>query len=292
MADLEILRGVPASGKSTYAETLPYVRVNRDSIRFQMFGKYWGVDENVVTEVENGMLTAALRADKDVVLDATNLSARFLRTKLSIASRYGANVMFMDFPISLEEAVIRDAQRERTVGAEVIEGFFRRNKINPWTGDLPEPPALLPTFEPYIRNPNMALAYIVDTDGTVANHEPHRSPYDTTKYEQDTLIEHVGRVVTALSDTGYCIIALSGRDEEFRYVTEKWWNENGLMFDEFFMRPPGDKQMDAIVKYELFKEYIEPNYNVLGAFDDRPQVIRMWETIGVPVLNVADGREF
>ena len=64
------------------------------------------------------------------------------------------------------------------------------------------------------------------------------------------------------------------------------------MFDEFFIRPAGNKRMDAIIKYELFKEHIEPNYNAVGAFDDRPQVIRMWETIGVPVLNVGSGREF
>lgn len=292
MTELLVLRGVPGSGKTTFADALDdYTSVNRDSIRFQMFGKYWGVDESVVTDVENTMVASALRAGQNVVLDATNLVPKNLRTKLSIAARHGATVRFRDFPIPLVDAVQRDARRVRTVGATVIEGFFKRSKINPATGILPPPPEPL-VFERVGNTNNLPLVYIVDTDGTVANHEPHRSPYDTTKYHLDTSIHHVAAAVVALSYAGYGIIGLSGRDEKFRLVTEQWWNDNGIPFDHFLMRPEGDTRMDAIVKYELFKEYIEPHFNVLAAFDDRPQVIRMWETIGVPVLNVADGREF
>ena len=107
----------------------------------------------------------------------------------------------------------------------------------------------------------------------------------------DTPIEHVTAVVNALANE-FDVIALSGRDASFREVTEDWWVNNDIFFHKFFMRPEGDKRMDAIVKYELFKEHIEPYYNVLGAFDDRPQVIRMWETIGVPVFMVGPRTEF
>ena len=292
MTSLKIYRGVPGSGKSTDAADKGWVVINRDSIRFALFGKYWGVDEAIVTDVENAALSSALRAGKDVILDATNLHNKFVRTKLSIAARYGATVTYKDFPISLVDAIERDAGREKRVGPDVVEGFFKRFKIDPSTGVLPKPLEPLPFFERYVRNTELPLAYIVDTDGTVANHEPHRTPYDTTRYHEDTLIEHVAAIVGSLAATDFNIIALSGRDAGYRTVTEGWWTNNQLHFDEFFMRPEGDVRMDAIVKYELFKKHIEPHYNVVGAFDDRPQVIRMWETIGVPVLNVADGREF
>lgn len=292
MTVLKIYRGVPASGKSTEAANSGAVVVNRDSIRFMMFGKYWGVDEGIITDAENAMIESSLRAGNDTIVDATNLVTRHLRTKLSIAARHGATVEYVDFPIDLATAIERDAQRERKVGSEVIEGFFRRAKIDPWTGILPKPPEPLPMFEKYVGNPNLPLAYIVDTDGTVANHEPHRSPYDTSQYHKDTPIEHVANIVDGLYEMRYNIIGLSGRDETFRDVTTNWWRDKDIPFTAFFMRPAGDKRMDALVKYDLFKEHIEPHYNVLAAFDDRPQVIRMWETIGVPVLNVADGREF
>jgi predicted kinase len=294
MAKLIILRGVPASGKSTVAEQyreMGFTIVNRDNIRYIMFGKYWGVDEQVVTDVENAMIESSLRADTSVVLDATNLNRKNLKTKLSLASRYGAEVDYLSFAVPLTVALERDRARERQVGEAVIKNFFRRYKINAETGRLPEPPDPLPKFERYVVDVTKPTAYVVDTDGTVANHEGVRNPYDTTKYHLDSVHEHVAEIVSQLYGA-HQIIALSGRDAAFREVTEGWWNGHGLAFDEFHMRPKGDTRMDAIIKYELFKEHIEPNYNVLGAFDDRPQVIRMWRTIGVPVIDVGNGVEF
>lgn len=297
MASLIIFRGPPASGKSTAAESLRrhqgYTIVNRDSIRFMMFGKYWGVDEDVVTDVENAMIESALRAGQSAVLDATNLKNRNLNTKLSLASRYGADVSFRDFEVPLSKALEWDASRERHVGEKVIRDFYKRYKINTDTGEMQPAPTPLPTFDKYVADKSLPNAFIVDTDGTVANHEPHRGPYDTSKYHRDTVHEHVAWAVRGL-DLSCCaiIIALSGRDAEYREVTETWWKDNGIPFDRFLMRPQGDRRMDAIIKYELFTEHVAPYYNVLGAFDDRPQVIRMWETIGVPVLMVGDRREF
>ena len=56
MSKLEILRGVPASGKSTHAikrVVEGWTRINRDDIRYAMYGRYWGptVNEDAVTDV-------------------------------------------------------------------------------------------------------------------------------------------------------------------------------------------------------------------------------------------------
>lgn len=297
MTALVIFRGPPASGKSTAAESLRkhgYTIVNRDSIRFTMFGKYWGVDEGVVTDVENAMVESALRAGQSVVLDATNLKNRNLNAKISLASRYGADVAFRDFEVPIMVAIKRDHLRDRKVGEKVIRDFYKRYKINVDTGQMKPPPAILPSFEKYVSDTSLPKAYIVDTDGTVANHEPHRGPYDTSKYHLDTVWEHVAEVVRSLDAQGYSIIGLSGRNEDFEEVTLRWWDDNNIPFDEFYFRPneDGPKTIDATVKYNLFMENIAPRFNVLGAFDDRPQVIRMWETIGVPVFMVNDRLEF
>lgn len=306
MSTLLILRGVPASGKTTYARTLTnYTVVSRDDIRFTLFGKYLGVDEQVVTEVEDAAITAALRAGQNVVLDATNLRNKFVTNKLSLASEFGATVKYVDFPINYEEAVTRDLVRRqngaRGVGPKVIRDFFNRYKIDQQTGILKPPPEPFPLFEPYVRPEPERLvdgrmgyapdAIVVDIDGTLANHEPHRSPYDTSKYAEDTVFEHVRRVVNAYGDWND-VILLSGRDSEFRDVTEAWLNDNVITWSELFMREQGDKRNDAVVKYELFKKHVEPNYNVIGVFDDRPRVIRMWRAIGLPVFNVGNGVEF
>lgn len=298
MSTLFITRGVPGSGKSTWsldrARQDDTIRVNRDDIRFTLFGTYWGgkVDEYVVTDVENQMVESGLRAGRNVILDATNLHNKNLKTKLSLASRYGATVEFVDFPVSLATALERNASRERKVPERVITEMFRRYKIGPELGALPKPPTPLPTFEAYVPDKSLPMAYIVDTDGTVANSDGVRNPYDTSRYHLDELREHVAWVVASLYDNEHKIIALSGRDAAFREVTEAWWRGQNVPFDEFHFRPKNDTRMDAIIKYELFREHIAPRFNVLGAFDDRPQVIRMWRTIGVPVFDVGNGLEF
>jgi len=293
-----ILRGVPGSGKSTHAMALQaegYTRVNRDDIRFALYSAYWGkgVDEEVVTRVENAAIEGALARGADVVLDATNLRAKNLNAKLSIANLYDAEVEFRDFPISLAEAVARDAARDRTVGEAVIARMFKNYRINTVTGILPKAPYILPTFEPYARDTSKVKAFIVDTDGTMANGEGLRGWFDTHLYHVDVVHEHVQTVVRAAQKQGFEIVALSGRDDEFRDVSLTWWKDvAGINPDLFLMRPKGDKRMDAIVKYELFKAHVEPNYNVLGAFDDRPQVLRMWRKLGIPTFTIGTGEEF
>jgi hypothetical protein len=259
-----------------------------------MYGTYWGgnVDEGVVTDTENAMVETSLRWGQDTVLDATNLRNRNLNAKISLASKYGATVEFHDFPIQLHEAVRRDSKRDRSVGERVIAGFFHRFKVGEG-GQLRPPPSPLPDFERYTPNESLTPAFIVDTDGTVADSNGIRGPYDTLLYGQDRVREHVATVVRALGEyPALRVISLSGRDERYYDVTTGWWEDNGIPFDDFHMRPVGDTRMDAIVKYELFQERIAPYYNVLGAFDDRPQVIRMWERIGVPVFNVGNNEEF
>lgn len=295
---LLILRGVPASGKSTHALELQkqgWTVVNRDSIRFALYGAYWGkgINEDVVTDVENKAIESALASNANVVVDATNLNKKALKAKLSLASRYGAQVAYRDFEVPLMVAVARDKNRERQVGWNVIsKNFFTRYKINVQTGKLPGPPDLWPKFKPYEPVKTRPMVYIVDTDGTVADHEGVRNPYDTSKYHLDKVHWHTASVVKALSEAGYGIIGLSGRDEKYAAVTTKWWNDNGIPFDEFYMRSDNDKRVDAVIKYELFKKWIAPTHFVLGAFDDRPQVIRMWRSIGVPVFDVGNGIEF
>ncbi len=296
---LTILRGVPASGKRTFAGTEPdAVVVNRDSLRYSMYGRYFGgnIDEDVITQVEDAAIEAGLRAGSDVVVDATNLERKRLKTKLSLASRYGADVVFKDFPISQAEATRRDAQREaeigRGVGAAVIAKFFRRYKINPETGLLPAAPEPLPEFVPYTPNRNLKPAYIFDIDGTLADHEGVRSPYDSSRYDKDRVHAQVAGLTRALDNYGQDVIVLTGRDAAFRAVTHRWLADHAVEFTALHMRPEGDRRIDALVKYEMFKEKVEPNYNVLGVFDDRPQVLRMWRTIGVPTFNVGDGKEF
>lgn len=300
MSKLIVTRGVPASGKSTWAKAWVAedpdrrARVNRDDIRFQLFEKYYGVDELAVSAVEKATVRALLDSGKEVVVDATNLRAKFAKEWYN----FGVPVEWQDFSISFYEATKRDLERylagERSVGEEVIrKSFFERYSINYFTGKLPPKPTVPnlvaePVFEPVVRDNSLPPAIIVDIDGTLA-HMVNRGPYDTSKYADDVIDPTVLDLVARMSLDGVTILVTSGRDAGFYGVTDRWLTDNWVPFDLLIMREQGDKRRDDIVKNELFEKHIRGNYNVLFSLDDRDRVVDMWRAKGIKTLQVERG---
>lgn len=291
MSSIILTRGIPASGKSTWAkewvaeDPANRVRLNRDDLR-AMIGVE-GFDystEQLVTHLQQEGARKALKAGKSVVIDDTNLRAKYVREWFKIGS-----VEFRDFPIDLEEAIDRDETRENRVGEQVIRSFHQRF-IAPNKGALPPAPEAeaTPTVEPYVPNTALDKAIIVDTDGTVARMDG-RSPYDYTAVDTDLPVKNVIALVRELSSTHY-VIGVSGRPEdEAGDATLSWWREHGIPFDEFYFRPADRKtERDDIVKRDIFDEHIREHYNVVGVFDDRLRVVRMWHALGLTTYRVGD----
>ena len=119
-------RGIPGSGKSFWAEKWVAedpenrVRINRDEIRFAMFGKYWGVDEDAVSVTETALLLAAIAARKDIVVDRTNIKVEAVEELRTFCKAYDYNFQLKEFSSTVEEAIERIGGRERKVGDEVI----------------------------------------------------------------------------------------------------------------------------------------------------------------------------
>ncbi|PZM90647.1 MAG: 5'-hydroxyl kinase, partial [Actinobacteria bacterium] len=80
MTRLILTRGLPASGKTTFARRLQpsVVRVNRDDLRRMLHGTrlltQWA--EGQVTVAQRAQVEALLRARVDVCVDDTNLRSR------------------------------------------------------------------------------------------------------------------------------------------------------------------------------------------------------------------------
>lgn len=136
MKKIIILRGLPASGKSTYARNLAesepnkYVIVNRDSIR-KMCGKYWVPQrENYISAIEETMVIEALNHDYIPIIDATNLNPNYLEKWRDIANMYHGELEFIFFNTSLQECIERDSKREgdNKVGEKVIIEFYEKYK--------------------------------------------------------------------------------------------------------------------------------------------------------------------
>ena len=300
MSTLTLTRGLPASGKTTWARSWVAEaperrgRVNRDDLRHQMFGALHGLtfaQEAAVTEASRAAVLALLGTGRDVVADDMNLRPKYVREWRRFVTAHGHDLQTVEFPVDVETAIERDAQRGRQVGADAIRAiagkFTRKGALLPVPDDTPEAPAETSAYCPPSGAP---VAVVVDIDGTLALHNG-RSPYDLHLCGNDLPNPPVIRAVDHARAGGARIVFCSGREDIARADTEAWLAHHvGRTTDEpLLMRPAEDKRRDSIVKRELFDEHIRHRYDVAYVLDDRRQVVDMWRSLGLTVMQVADG---
>jgi predicted kinase len=295
MPTLTLTRGLPGSGKTTWARQQGgHVRVNRDELRRMLHGGplLAGWAEVQVTIAQRAQVEALLRAGINVICDDTNLRARVFRELADLGRICGAAVVVHDFTdVPVEECIARDAARPEAerVGEDAIRGMWQRHLAG---RRLPLPvPDLGPVAEPRHYAPPVGVpeAFLVDIDGTVAL-MTDRSPYDESRVGEDRPNEPVIRVVRALHAAGYRILFCSGRTDACREDTTAWLDAHvGVPYEALHMRAAGDQRRDSIVKAELFEKYVRHAYRIVGVLDDRMQVVRMWRALGLTVLQVAEG---
>lgn len=142
MNKLIICRGLPASGKSTWAKEWVMrdpehrVRINQDDIRL-MLGKYWIPSrEKLVQHIQEEAIIEALLNDCDIVIDNTNLNKEVIDNYRALVITYGNHeIVYEDFfNVSLGECLRRNAIRNASlpkdmqIADEVIVGMYERYK--------------------------------------------------------------------------------------------------------------------------------------------------------------------
>lgn len=294
MTTLTITRGLPASGKTTWARQQGgAVRVNRDDLRRMMHGGHLGQGwaEVQVTLAQRAQVEALLRAGVNVICDDTNLRSRYVRELADLALICGAEVVVRDFTdVTVDECVARDAVRAEPdrVGEDVIRGMHQRYLAGRRL-PLPLPDVTLPPPAVYVPPDEAPSAVLVDIDGTVAIMDG-RSPYDMTRVHEDTPHHAVIDAIRAMHAAGHRVIFCSGRTDDGRAATAAWLERHvGIPYVALHMRAFGDQRKDSVVKAEIFDREIRPHYRIVGVFDDRAQVVRMWRALGLTVFQVAEG---
>lgn len=146
MKRIILTRGIPASGKSTWAkqEVLKdpehSIRINRDDLR-NMCGKYWvPAREHYIEACKGLILISAMNFQFDtIIIDEMNLNPKESGklkgeiTMVNDAFKSGQDkyvVKIKDFTdVPLDVCLERDSKRENPIGEDVIRGIFNKYQM-------------------------------------------------------------------------------------------------------------------------------------------------------------------
>jgi len=274
MSKLLMLKGLPASGKSTYAKELVdkgWIRVNKDDLRAMLNNSKWSSSNEVmILWVRDSIISEALQQGKSVVVDDTNFAPIHYNKLSSLAASFGASFDIKFFDTPLEVCIERDLKRPVSVGKDVIIRMYNQY--------------LRPSVEDYIYDEDAKPAIMVDIDGTLA-HMVNRGPFEWSKVKEDEVDYSVREVTQTYAMCGDKIIIMSGRDEICREDTEEWLKMHNIYYDYLYMRQQGDKRKDTVVKQELFDNNVRGKFRIKFVLDDRWSVCEMWLLNGLKVLN-------
>jgi predicted kinase len=253
MKKLLFLRGLPASGKSTFARNLltenphAWKRLNKDELRAMLDNSVHSYpNEKFVEHVRDFMLVEALKEGKNVVIDDTNLSDRPIERMTQVVKKYikdsgdKVHIEIKDINTSLEECLERDEKREKKVGRDVIMRMYKQHILKDERS---------PHYQE--QDDTLTPAILCDLDGTLAIlHD--RSPFDAKRCETDLLNIPVAEILKTYYQKGVKVILMSGREDNARRQTVNWLSYNKIPYNALYMRNSGDLRKDAIVKKELY----------------------------------------
>lgn len=287
MSKVIMMKGLPASGKSTKAKEIVdqgnWVRVNRDLLREMLhFNKWSGKNEGITVDAEKELVKFFISKNINVVIDDTNMNPKNMEMWKSIAIEAGAsNFATLEKGTTVEECLRREKFRQK-VGEHVVMKMALQFEKYP----KPEKPFV-----------------ICDVDGTVADCNHRKSFLEGERknwkgffdeMHKDTPIESTIAILEEYKAKGHEIIFVSARPENYRKQTEDWIRNNivSIVPLTLIMREQHDSRQDTEVKQDIFDKYFKDKYEIETVIDDRPSVIRMWRENGLEVIDVGDGVEF
>ncbi len=138
----------------------------------------------------------------------------------------------------------------------------------------------------------MESAVIFDMDGTLADVSSirhHLIPVDHKKdfysfHAESVNVPPHSHVVSAAQVAhmlGHKILIVTARKHMWRHQTAWWLAMHNVPSDMLMMRGNNDQRADYEVKKDMLG-IIRKAYDVVYAWDDNPNIIRLWKEEGIP----------
>lgn len=130
MQQIILCKGLPASGKSTWAKKYckdhsEFARINKDDVR-EFLGNlpYSKQLEVLVLELKHEIGNIFLKLGKSLIVDDTNFAKKHHQYWNEIALLGGFGLTVINFDTPFEECIKRDKEREKSVGEKVIMKMY------------------------------------------------------------------------------------------------------------------------------------------------------------------------
>lgn len=142
----------------------------------------------------------------------------------------------------------------------------------------------------------MSKTIICDLDGTLFNID-HRLHYLNTKdwkgffeaVKDDTPNEWCLELLRAMKTQGHEIVFVSGRNSVARAETNRQLVKLGFFPNTMLlMRHELDRRPDFALKKSFYKTQLKDK-DILFVLEDRKQVVDMWRSLGLTVLQCDEG---
>lgn len=147
---------------------------------------------------------------------------------------------------------------------------------------------------------NKQKAIIWDLDGTLSNSEACDQHQEEIARGEWGWFEEIARDAPAILPTMRILwdqldsyntlniepIIITARQEAFRDITRKWLLDHGIDQDNstLFLRPPEmNGWADWSYKLAMYEE-IKKDYEVIAAYDDKPEIINLWTSVGIETV--------
>lgn len=275
-----MLKGLPASGKSTWAKKQQenggnYMVISKDEIR-DFYGGYKPNREKEIIRTRNELIRLGIKLKKNVIVDDTNLNPKHEQYLKQLARELNAKFQVNDefLKESPEDCISRDLHRgDKAVGSDVIWKMYYE-----WVAPVP-----LVKLNKEFDKPRCVICEIDDCIAFRQSNENIADPFMACVLDSlcNYGVEQDGKPYPS-------VFLVSGQSENVRGKTEKWLSTNLIPYDKLFMRNAGDKRPDEKVKEDIYLKHIEPEYSVLGVFDSHNKSCRMWRGLGLRVAQLGN----
>jgi phosphoglycolate phosphatase-like HAD superfamily hydrolase len=138
------------------------------------------------------------------------------------------------------------------------------------------------------------MIILVDIDHTVSNAfwrdsmigvESWDHYHENSKYDKP--FKNVVNLLNALSNSGYEIMGITGRNEKNRPLTVGWLVQNKVDIDELLMRPDDDFTKNGELKVRLVRERFKDDFkDIHFLIDDNEDAVLAFMALGIATLQI------